>query len=169
MPPQMKRFILVFSLLITIPAIAPAQALISINPDSALQSQTVTTTVTGTGFFFTMGSGPTAWGNFYMTNFSTYLYPNWVNILGDNLFEANWTFPSNMTPGNYTVRYEHYDPWNPWPVMTPYDVVGGFTIIGCAPPVATITAQSATTFCSGGSVILNANTGAGLTWQWRKN
>jgi hypothetical protein len=36
-------------------------------------------------------------------------------------------------------------------------------------PTATITASSATTFCQGGSVVLSANTGAGLSYQWRLN
>jgi hypothetical protein len=37
------------------------------------------------------------------------------------------------------------------------------------PPAATITAAGNTTFCSGGSVILNANTGTGLTYVWKNN
>ncbi len=37
------------------------------------------------------------------------------------------------------------------------------------PPTATSTAAGNTTFCSGSSVVLNANTGAGLTHQWQKN
>jgi hypothetical protein len=36
-------------------------------------------------------------------------------------------------------------------------------------PPATITAAGATAFCPGGSVMLNANTGAGLTYQWQLN
>lgn len=36
-------------------------------------------------------------------------------------------------------------------------------------PSATITAAGSTTFCAPGSVILNANTGTGLTYQWRNN
>jgi hypothetical protein len=36
-------------------------------------------------------------------------------------------------------------------------------------PAATITAASSTTFCAGGSVVLNANTGTGLSYQWRKD
>ena len=36
-----------------------------------------------------------------------------------------------------------------------------------AAPTATITAAGPTTFCTGGSVVLNANTGAGLTYQWK--
>ena len=34
-------------------------------------------------------------------------------------------------------------------------------------PTATITPVTTTTFCSGGSVVLNANTGTGLTYQWQ--
>ncbi|MEO8146890.1 MAG: PKD domain-containing protein [Bacteroidia bacterium] len=36
-------------------------------------------------------------------------------------------------------------------------------------PNATITATGSTFFCTGGSVVLNANTAAGLTYQWKKN
>ena len=36
-------------------------------------------------------------------------------------------------------------------------------------PNANITAAGATTFCVGGSVVLNANAGAGLSYQWFKN
>jgi hypothetical protein len=35
------------------------------------------------------------------------------------------------------------------------------------PPAATITAAGSTTFCTGGSVVLNANTGAGYSYQWQ--
>ncbi|MES2285347.1 MAG: T9SS type A sorting domain-containing protein [Bacteroidota bacterium] len=36
-------------------------------------------------------------------------------------------------------------------------------------PAATITPAGSTTFCTGGSVTLNANTGAGNTYQWKKD
>ncbi|MFN5784781.1 MAG: SBBP repeat-containing protein, partial [Flavobacteriia bacterium] len=36
-------------------------------------------------------------------------------------------------------------------------------------PTATITPAGATTFCQGASVVLNANTGTGLTYQWKDN
>lgn len=36
-------------------------------------------------------------------------------------------------------------------------------------PAATISATTATTFCQGGSVTLNANTGTGLSYQWKLN
>ncbi|NBW43235.1 MAG: hypothetical protein EBR29_05370, partial [Sphingobacteriia bacterium] len=39
----------------------------------------------------------------------------------------------------------------------------------CTPPTATVTAGGPTTFCQGGSVVLNANTGTGLTYQWANN
>ena len=39
----------------------------------------------------------------------------------------------------------------------------------CTPPSATITAAGTTSFCQGGSVELNANTGSGLTYQWQNN
>ena len=39
----------------------------------------------------------------------------------------------------------------------------------CTPPPATITAAGATSFCAGGSVVLNANTGTGYTYQWNNN
>ncbi|MFN5664168.1 MAG: hypothetical protein ACK461_03180, partial [Bacteroidota bacterium] len=34
-------------------------------------------------------------------------------------------------------------------------------------PTATAIAATSTTFCQGGSVVINANTGTGLTYQWR--
>ncbi|HKR05067.1 MAG TPA: DNRLRE domain-containing protein, partial [Bacteroidia bacterium] len=37
-----------------------------------------------------------------------------------------------------------------------------------AQPNATITPQGPTTFCAGGSVVLQANTGGGLTYKWKK-
>lgn len=36
-------------------------------------------------------------------------------------------------------------------------------------PAATITPQGPTTFCAGGSVVLQANTGAGLSYKWKKS
>jgi hypothetical protein len=38
-----------------------------------------------------------------------------------------------------------------------------------SPPIATITSAGPTVFCSGGSVVLNANTGIGLSYQWKMN
>jgi hypothetical protein len=41
------------------------------------------------------------------------------------------------------------------------------TVTVNALPTATITTTTPTTFCQGGSVVLSANTGTGLTYQWR--
>ncbi|HKR07075.1 MAG TPA: SBBP repeat-containing protein [Bacteroidia bacterium] len=62
-----------------------------------------------------------------------------------------------------------------------YRVIVTNTVTGCskttgsatmvtvnALPAATITPQGPTTFCAGGSVVLSANTGAGLTYKWKK-
>jgi hypothetical protein len=40
---------------------------------------------------------------------------------------------------------------------------------GCSIPTATITPQSTTTFCQNGSVVLNASTGSGYTYEWYKD
>lgn len=44
----------------------------------------------------------------------------------------------------------------------------GILITKLATPTATITANGATTFCAGGSVVLNVNVQSGVTFQWRK-
>src|SRR6185436_3138843 len=42
------------------------------------------------------------------------------------------------------------------------------TVLTISHPSATITPQGPTTFCAGGSVVLSANTGSGLTYKWKK-
>ncbi len=42
-------------------------------------------------------------------------------------------------------------------------------IIQCTTPSASISPAGAATICSGNSVLLNANTGTGLTYQWKNN
>jgi hypothetical protein len=62
-----------------------------------------------------------------------------------------------------------------------YRVIVTNTVTGCSKttgsatvvtvnmlPSATITPQGSTTFCAGGSVVLAANTGTGLTYKWKK-
>ncbi|HSU28928.1 MAG TPA: M12 family metallo-peptidase [Chitinophagaceae bacterium] len=49
------------------------------------------------------------------------------------------------------------------------NVTPSVAITEVAVPTATIIAGGATTFCSGGSVTLNATTGAGYTYQWYNN
>jgi len=43
------------------------------------------------------------------------------------------------------------------------------TISAASSPAAVITSNGNTTFCSGGSVALSANTGLGLLYQWKRN
>ena len=38
-----------------------------------------------------------------------------------------------------------------------------------SPPVAAITPTGVTTFCAGGSVVLNASTGTGYAYQWKRD
>jgi hypothetical protein len=46
---------------------------------------------------------------------------------------------------------------------------GACALSGCTLPTATISAGGPVSFCQGGSVSLSANTGAGLTYQWKRN
>jgi hypothetical protein len=56
--------------------------------------------------------------------------------------------------------------WNR--ALTPSEITALYN--SCTtPPTSTITPKSSTYFCSGGSVILNANTGTSLTYQWQLN
>src|SRR6201989_696461 len=49
-------------------------------------------------------------------------------------------------------------------------MVGNFTVNACSAATAQISAGSATTFCKGGSVLLNSNVSANITsFQWKKN
>ncbi|MFN4766198.1 MAG: beta strand repeat-containing protein, partial [Bacteroidota bacterium] len=79
---------------------------------------------------------------------------------------VNWDV---ATPGNCEFADEFAD------VIPNVSFVNGSVTCGssgpppCTPPSATITAAGSTTFCQGGSVVLNANTGSGLTYQWQNN
>ena len=75
----------------------------------------------------------------------------------------NATIPTNTPPGTgYRIRVVSTNPG-----LTGTD--NGFNItIGEAPP-ALATATDGTEFCEGGTVLLTANTGAGLSYQWQLN
>lgn len=45
----------------------------------------------------------------------------------------------------------------------------GINVVVNPVPAATVTANGPTTFCAGDSVVLQANTGSGLTYQWKLN
>jgi hypothetical protein len=42
-------------------------------------------------------------------------------------------------------------------------------LTSCSAPLASVTPAGPTSFCIGGSVVLNANTGGGLSYQWKFN
>jgi len=70
--------------------------------------------------------------------------------------------PANVTAGNsYRIRVVSSSP-----IVTGTD--NGTNIIVNAAPVSVISSTS-TTFCTGGSVTLSANTGTGISYQWMQN
>lgn len=97
-----------------------SQSFISINPNTGARGQTIGTTVTAAGFFFTMGSAPSTWGDFYMTNGSIIIWPSFVNVINDDVLDVTWQIPSNAPVGNYQVE------WNPFGF--PNYIPGGFNV-----------------------------------------
>ena len=53
--------------------------------------------------------------------------------------------------------------------LTQEEITALYSTKSCTDPIASITPQSTTTFCQGGSVNLNASTGANYTYQWYNN
>ena len=49
------------------------------------------------------------------------------------------------------------------------DAISSQSITVVPPPIASITAVGSMSFCQGSSVVLNANTGTGFTYAWRRN
>ena len=84
-------------------------------------------------------------------------------VLATGNSSVNWDV---ATPGNCEFADEFAD------VIPNISWVNSTIVCGaasCTPPPASITAAGPTTFCQGGSVVLNANSGSGLTYQWRNN
>ncbi|MCC6542422.1 MAG: T9SS type A sorting domain-containing protein, partial [Flavobacteriales bacterium] len=77
-------------------------------------------------------------------------------------------------PINGATNYAYTAFWNGNMTVT---VSNGSCTVTSAPvaiqvgtaPAATITASGATSFCSGGSVVLSGNTGNGYTYSWQRN
>lgn len=100
-----------------------------------------------------------------------------TNTTPGTLTSRKWYFtggsPATSTGNNPTVTYTTPGTYPVALVTT--SVSGTDSTIKNAyitvnnPPQATTTAGGNTTFCSGGSVVLSANTGAGQTYQWKKN
>lgn len=122
---------------------------------------------------------------------------NFTTNVTDVTATLNWGSPGGTTGSSYNLRYRiaGTSTWTTtsstassltisalsplsnyeWQVQTvcgistsAFSTSVPFTTL-CSTPAATITANGPTTFCLGGNVLLNANTGAGLTYQWNLN
>ncbi len=155
----MRKLVLLCLLIITFNFGASAQQFISISPDFGNKGQTISTTVTSSGFYFTSGSSPSPWGDFYMLQNTQTIYPDQVTVIDDDHLNVLWTIPANADSGKYEVI---------WDVAYPFgyfaNVPGGFNI-ECVGPPAHIT-NSILTYCAGSTLDLYANTGPGFTYQW---
>ena len=86
-------------------------------------------------------------------NYEWYKDGNIINGSTGSSYSANQS-------GNYTVKV----------INGSCNATSNATIVTINPnPLAVITHQSTTTFCQGGSVILNASTEVGNTYEWYKN
>jgi hypothetical protein len=86
---------------------------------------------------------------------------NWSN---SNTLNNGYIFNPIATPG-VTTTYSVSATDN----STQCPVLRTINVEVSALPAATIAAQGSTNICQGNSVVLNANTGAGLSYQWRVN
>lgn len=93
-------------------------------------------------------------------NTGTGLTYQW-KLNGGNISGANNASYTANAAGDYTVQVTNAN--------TCSQTSSVQTVTVNALPTATATAAGATTFCQGNSVVLNANTGTGLTYQWKLN
>ena len=109
---------------------------------------------------------------------STKIYKNSI-LLTNNSFTASSTltnimsslpitfgrFHGTVQTGFYQGGLDDIGIWNR--VLSQQEITDLYT--GCTNPTATINAAGVSTFCQGGSVVLNASTGSGYTYEWYKN
>ena len=89
-------------------------------------------------------------------------------VTGDPILSGNASFGRMNHPSNdaYNGNLDDIGIWNR--ALTQQEITALFN--GCSNPTASIiNPQSTTTFCQGGSVVLNASTGTGYTYEWYKN
>jgi hypothetical protein len=86
------------------------------------------------------------------------VYKIYADACGGTLVGSGTT--ANVSPTQTTTYYAR--------IESPCGVSNCVSRTIVVNPAATITPAGNTTFCSGGSVTLNANTGTGLTYQWKK-
>lgn len=142
---------------------ANAQQFLSINPNFGNSGQFISTVVTAEWFFFTQGSAPNAqWSDFFMNQGNYYIYPTSIVVQDDDHLLVDWNIPAAVPTGNYDVV------WLSNGIL--YGTVPGGFNIDCVPPTATISNTLYNYICiNGGSVVLQANTGTGFTYQWYRN
>jgi hypothetical protein len=93
---------------------------------------------------------------------------NYINNVGNDDGVTNAAFGRQFVPNYpyYTVgRIDDGAIWNR--ALTQQEITALYQ--SCSNPVATITSQGSTAFCSGGSLNLTASTGIGYTYQWFRN
>lgn len=100
-----------------------------------------------------------------------------TNTTSGTITSRKWYFPggspATSTANNPTVAYAIPGTYDVTLVTTSASgkdstVKSAYMTIN-SPTQAAVTAGSSTTFCQGGQVLLSANTGPGLTYQWKKN
>jgi hypothetical protein len=91
-------------------------------------------------------------------NTGTGLTYQWRNASGNITGATNASYTANAT-GAYKVVVTNSNGC--------VDSSSAVSVTVNSLPTATATAATATTFCQGGNVLINANTGTGLTYQWR--
>jgi len=161
-PIHMIKKILLPSIMLFIGTLAQGQVLISMSPNHGNVTQTLTTTVTSSGFYYTWGSAPTIFDTYLQQNGSgAVIYPNWINVLDDDHFDAEWTINSGMPVGLYDlVYYQGPPPWG-WPTTLP----NAFTITDTC-NIARDPINGAV--CQGDSVKLTFSSAAS-SYQWKLN
>lgn len=84
--------------------------------------------------------------------------------LKNGLIQSGATLPSYAATqtGLYTVRVTNG-------LTGCIKIANGINVTVNPVPTATVSANGPTTFCAGDSVVLQANTGSGLTYQWKLN
>jgi hypothetical protein len=98
---------------------------------------------------------------YYVYNFQLALYTSTGTLITSQSY-TDTTF-SNVAPGNYEVRAEFSSPGG-----TLCHVSRMVSVAASPLPSASITPAGPTTFCSGGSVILNAVVAVNRSYQWKK-
>ena len=119
----------------------------------------VTVTTTGTASITPVGSTSFCTGGSVVLNASTGSAYQWKKD-GSNISGATSSSYTATTSGTYTVTVSN---------GSCSATSSGVSVSSSSGPSANITAPNGTTFCSGGSAVLNATTGSGFQYVWYRN